>query len=431
MNLTGYLIKKVRINKKMKQIWLAKGICSVSYLSKIENGQTVASQEILSLLGERLEIVMDSFEPYTEDSFMKSLVSSYKEYLTKKVNTGIQVFVNSRDKKYIFNCKRNHNTYNLLLIRFLLINNEDRDTIRKEIEFSELLLSEYNNKEKYLHYINECLYRYFESDYQSAFDYILKIEEIMNHLLLEPWEKADFNYIASLCYGKKMHFNQAVDLSGQSLKYFTDNIYTERALDCHIILGNSYKNLLNYNKSEKHLMIALELTNQLNKYDYLGMIYHNLALLHSRLGFSQNAIEKYKKSLEYKRDEGHKSYLLTLYALIKELNKNSDHEEAVELCKQGLFLINEWDNNELYMEYNFHFDIYRKYIDESEGIEKTLISAIDFFSAVNDNWNIAKYTLSLAEHYKSIGQYKKSALNYSKYVQIQLERKSIKSWEEL
>lgn len=203
MNLTGYLIKKMRINKKMKQIWLAKGICSVSYLSKIENGQTVASQEILSLLGERLEIVMDSFEPYTEDSFMKSLVSSYKEYLTKKVNTGIQVFVNSRDKKYIFNCKRNHNTYNLLLIRFLLINNEDRDTIRKEIEFSELLLSEYNNKEKYLHYINECLYRYFESDYQSAFDYILKIEEIMNHLLLEPWEKADFNYIASLCYGKK------------------------------------------------------------------------------------------------------------------------------------------------------------------------------------------------------------------------------------
>lgn len=83
------------------------------------------------------------------------------------------------------------------------------------------------------------------------------------------------------------------------------------------------------------------------------------------------------------------------------------------------------------MEYNFHFDIYRKYIDGSEGIEKTLISAIDFFSAVNDNWNIAKYTLSLAEHYKSIGQYKKSALNYSKYVQIQLDRKSIKSWEEL
>ncbi len=237
MILTGYLIKKERINKKMKQIWLAKGICSVSYLSKIENGQTSASQEILCLLAERLEIVTDSFDPHTEDSFIKSLSISYKEYLTKKNNDGVQLFVNARDKKYVFNCRRNHNTYNLLLIRFLLINNEDRSTIRKELEFSELLLSEYSNKEKYLYYINVCLYRYFESNYQSAFEYILKIEDTLNNLILEPWEKADFNYIASLCYGKRSLFNQAIDLACQSLKYFTDNIYLERALDCHIILG--------------------------------------------------------------------------------------------------------------------------------------------------------------------------------------------------
>jgi len=96
--LTGYLIKKERINKKMKQIWLAKDICSVSYLSKIENGQTAASQEILSLLAERLGIVTDGFAPHTEDSFIKSLSNSYKEYLTKKNNDGIQVFVNARNK---------------------------------------------------------------------------------------------------------------------------------------------------------------------------------------------------------------------------------------------------------------------------------------------------------------------------------------------
>jgi len=415
----------------MKQIWLAKGICSVSYLSKIENGQTVASQEILSLLAERLEIVTDSFDTHTEDTFIKSMSNSYKEYLTKKNNDGIQRFVNTRDKKYVFNCKRNHNTYNLLLIRFLLINNEDRITIRKEIAFSELLLSVYSNKEKYLYYINGCLYRYFESDYQSAYDYILKIEEILYELILEPWEKADFSYIASLCYGKKSLFNQAIDLAGQSLKYFTDNIYLEKALDCHIVLGNSYKNLLDYNSSEKHLMFALEITNQLNKFDYLGMIYHNLALLHSRMGFSQIAIEKFKKSLEYKRDEGHKSYLLTLYALVKELYRHSDYEEARGFCRQGSLLINEWENNELYREYTFHFEIYRNYIDKKEDIEKILISAIDYFRQVNDNWNTTKYTLALAEHYNSIGQYKKSALNYSKFVQVKLEKKSIKSWEEL
>ena len=65
------------------------------------------------------------------------------------------------------------------------------------------------------------------------------------------------------------------------------------------------------------------------------------------------------------------------------------------------------------------------------NIEHHLIHAIDYFGAVNDNWNKAKYTLALAEHYKSIGQYKNSALNYSKYAHAQLEKKSINSWEEL
>lgn len=431
MILTGYLIKKERINKKMKLVWLAKGICSVSYLSKIENGQAAASQEILSLLAERLEIVTDSFDPHTEESFIKSLLDSYKEYLTKRNKDGIQVFVNISNNKYVFNCTRNNNTYNLLLIRFLLINNQDRNIIRRELDFSELQISEYSIKEKYLYYIDVCLYSYFESDYQSAFDYVLKIEEILNDIILEPWEKADFNYIASLCYGKRSLFNQTIDLAGQALKYFTDNIYLERALDCHIILGNSYKNLRDYNNSKKHLLFALEITNQLNKNDYLGMIYHNLALLHSRMGGSQTAIEKFKKSLEYKRVEGDTSYLLTLYALVKELYKNSDYEEAKGFCRQGSLLINEWGNNELYMDYTFHFNIYRKYVEESEDIENILLSAIDYFGSVNDNWNKTKYTLALAEYYKSIGQYKKSSLNYSKFVQVQLEKKSIKSWEEL
>lgn len=431
MNLTGYLIKKERINKKMKQIWLAKGICSVSYLSKIENGQTSASLEILSLLAEKLEIVTESFDPNTEHSFINSLSISYKEYLTQRNSEGIQVFVNTKDKKFVFNCMSNRNTYNQLLIRFLLINNEDRSTIRRELEFSNLMLSRYSNKAKYLYYINICLYRYLESDYQSAFEYILKIEYKMKELNLEPWEKADFDYIASLCYGKMSLFNQTIDLAGQSLKYFADNIYLTRALDCHIILGNSYKNLLDYKSSEKHLMFALDITNKLNKYEYLGMIYHNLALLHSRMGFSQSAIEKFKKSLEFKRDEGHKSYLLTLYTLVKELYKRSNYVEAREFCRQGTLLINEWEKNESYREYTFHFNIYSNQIDKNEDMENTLISAIEFFGKVNDNWNITKYTLALAVHYKSIGQYKKSALNYNKFVQVQLEKKSIKSWEEL
>ena len=54
MNYQGYLIYRTRIQRNWSQAGLCKGICAVSYLSKIETGKAEPSEEILQLLMERL-----------------------------------------------------------------------------------------------------------------------------------------------------------------------------------------------------------------------------------------------------------------------------------------------------------------------------------------------------------------------------------------
>ncbi|MBQ6580357.1 MAG: helix-turn-helix transcriptional regulator, partial [Oscillospiraceae bacterium] len=54
MSYTGFLIRKLRLEKNWSQEGLCKGICAVSYLSKIEQGKAEASEEILKALFERL-----------------------------------------------------------------------------------------------------------------------------------------------------------------------------------------------------------------------------------------------------------------------------------------------------------------------------------------------------------------------------------------
>lgn len=56
MHYPGMLIYQERIRRNWSQQGLCKGICTVSYLSKIENGKTDPSDEILRLLLERLEL---------------------------------------------------------------------------------------------------------------------------------------------------------------------------------------------------------------------------------------------------------------------------------------------------------------------------------------------------------------------------------------
>mgnify|MGYP002732226773 CR=1 FL=1 len=56
MKLAGMLIRRERLRRSWSQGGLCKGICAVSYLSKIEQGKTGASPDVLRLLFARLEL---------------------------------------------------------------------------------------------------------------------------------------------------------------------------------------------------------------------------------------------------------------------------------------------------------------------------------------------------------------------------------------
>ncbi|MBE5905382.1 MAG: helix-turn-helix transcriptional regulator [Lachnospiraceae bacterium] len=68
----GYLIRSNRMKQKMSQEQLCKGVCAVSYLSKIESGIAEPNDEIIRQLFERLEI------EYTSNS---EEIAEYKDFL--------------------------------------------------------------------------------------------------------------------------------------------------------------------------------------------------------------------------------------------------------------------------------------------------------------------------------------------------------------
>ena len=56
----GQLIKLERQRQNMKQEYLASGICVPSYLSRIENGLVIPSEDIQQHLVKRLNIPVDA-----------------------------------------------------------------------------------------------------------------------------------------------------------------------------------------------------------------------------------------------------------------------------------------------------------------------------------------------------------------------------------
>lgn len=77
----GMLIRRERLRRNWSQEGLCKGICGVSYLSKIEQGRATPSRDILNALCSRLELPMDGeWEEQVEEAY-ETMFSGYLDDL--------------------------------------------------------------------------------------------------------------------------------------------------------------------------------------------------------------------------------------------------------------------------------------------------------------------------------------------------------------
>jgi transcriptional regulator with XRE-family HTH domain len=83
MNTFGHVIKFERIRQNIKQVQLSDGICTPSYLSKIESNSIVPSEEILGELFERLAIKAVK-QDISEIEYFQYVKIVYFEAIAKK-----------------------------------------------------------------------------------------------------------------------------------------------------------------------------------------------------------------------------------------------------------------------------------------------------------------------------------------------------------
>ena len=70
----GFRLRQERMRRDWSQEGLCRGICAVSWLSKLEQGKADASPEVLSMLLERLEL-----PPYDDDPALGAAIEAQYE----------------------------------------------------------------------------------------------------------------------------------------------------------------------------------------------------------------------------------------------------------------------------------------------------------------------------------------------------------------
>ena len=287
----GQLIKRYRLEQNMSQETLCKGICAISYLSKIESGLVMANEEIILALFKALHI-----NYITNDNFLAlgkdSLAAFFKAYF----------FQYTDECKRLFNLLEEHEEdylFSPLMIDYLLAKVYDSSLhstpvaidrtidILKELSLYEQTLS----PEQYFYflYLQGFIAIHFTKDYDSA----INLLKTANGIRQTPAGLA----LLSDCYFAKGLYPLSIDVNEEAfqLAIREGNIFW--ALNSCITQAGSYSNMKNPFLMLKYYNRALNLCEGIGDLYYKESIYYNLGATYLTLKDYQIALSYCLKSL--------------------------------------------------------------------------------------------------------------------------------------
>lgn len=429
MNNFGHVIKLERIRKNMKQISLAQGICTPSYLSKIENNSIVPSQEVIDLLLNRLELSITQNKNLDDESYLTHIKEIYfNAVMNKDRELVAQQLKEINNERYMFSDSTNYYTYQLMVLRLTLIAQDiQHDTSELIMALSELS-SNFNDYQMFLFHSNVGSYYSFMLDFNSTLQAYEKAIAYFKRVNIEKWEEADFQYLLGHCYLTQQQWVISIEYILKSLEFFKSGFYNARVVECYLILSIAQDHSYQYEEAYQNLLLAQKIASQLNLVENFPIIKQNLGSSATRKGLTDVAIQYYLESLEARKDPVEK--LLPIYSLVKEYSKLKNSEEIMKWSTLGLSLINDCSNAST-QTFSHHFNVYLAREKNPNLFEKVTIDAYNYFKEIKDYRHAHKYSLLLGNFYQELNKYKNAAKYFSYSNENMFKKQKIAFWEDL
>jgi HTH-type transcriptional regulator, quorum sensing regulator NprR len=395
----GPLIKYFRTQMGLTQKDLAKDICSVSHLSKIENNSKDANIETISLLLEKLNI--DKSEINEKEEKIKSLLRLLNEkMLFFQKNEVDQIFEKLANIEDIIPFSTSLYTYELTKYRYFLF----KGNLKKAQQQENLLNKQKKNfsqQENYLfqHYNAICLI--MQGQYQKA-DTVLELLMTVNN---SEFVSGELLYHRALVKSSLEHSDHAIYFGKKALQAFMNDHNFIRILHTLMLLGINYTYSKIYEEALEcfqHLMRNAEL---LNESQFLPHVYHNIGYLKTKMEKYPEALFFYEKSLSL-QSEGTPYYLMTLYTIGESLYILQEIDKAKEVFERVLEQSKKLSSQKYILLSKYYLKSISSYKESIEFLEMKVIPYLEETKEHPDTLN--RFYRLLSTHYRQLARYEKA-----------------------
>ncbi|GGD00089.1 transcriptional regulator [Thalassobacillus devorans] len=394
----GKLIYLERVKQRLTQNELSHGICSVPYLSKLENQRiSDPNPETVSLLLEKLTVDYRS-----QVSRVQEVLEDMEHWyscITSKNDSQMESYYQKLKSLPLHYYPDLTIWFQLIAIRYFI---RKHDTLQAEMSLQKLSAKE-NKLDRYqtFYYLYfsgliDCLKQHYK-------DGLLNLHEAEEFAKEQGIHDSELLYHLALTYSHISHSSLAIYYSQIAKRYFDQTMNIHRGVDCQVILGINFLRINRYDSAEKVFKDILRISQSINDTQLVGKTYHNLGFLYAEKGELEAALRYYYKALEIKKEysKGYYSTVLRVIhahqqrgetgqamAWVDEVLENDDHEPdtTIQFKLKKLELAGEGDD-------------YYQYINDI---------ALPYFLKVNDKKSINRYCQKAALYYEENFHYKKA-----------------------
>ncbi|WP_251549923.1 helix-turn-helix transcriptional regulator [Neobacillus muris] len=327
----GALIKFYRTQKGMTQAELAKGICSVPHLSKIENNSKEANKDTIDLLLDRLNISFEEIEE--KEGEIQLLLGQFSDKINYFLIDEIDgIYFKLKEIEHIIPFSKYMYTYELYKYRYLLFKGFLAEAeVQKDLLYKQK--KNFSQYEEYLFHYYNAVFLILKNQYKEA-DELL--ESLYNDFHYESLS-GEFLYHRALVKVSLDESSHAIHFGKMALEIYSNQYNFIRVLHTLMLLGISYTDSNIYEEALECYKHSIRNAEILKEEKLLPQIYHNMGHLQTKLNNYKEALYYYEKSLSL-QSEVNQHYLFTLYS-IGELHYSNEEFQRAESCFQEVNLI--------------------------------------------------------------------------------------------
>lgn len=402
----GELIKyRRKVTRNLTLENLAKGICSVSYLSKLENGKIEASEEILLLLSERLEIDSTFLLEYEDEFILSELFEWYELIRNRRIDEAESMKLIFQNDKKQFIVSHELKLYYEIFLQYYYISIDDNQkysvfmrNISSQIEFL-------NSKQKYYLYKLIALESSNKNNLDKASTYFEKCMDLQDNVGIK---ESDLFFSAAIVYSRISELRKSSYYIQEALKIFQKELNFDRILDCIMVIGINHLLLKEYKEAEENFEKLLGMDNLEPRKK--ARVLHNIGVIHYQKNDLAKSLSFLKESLIYREEESLKISTFYLLADIYFVLKND--YEAKKFFEKGFSLATDSENREYIIKFRILRQRYFSDYKDLEWISFLNEEALPFFKSFGDQDDYINTKNLLGQAYHKNKKYKSASEIY-------------------